>query len=385
MTDLDLYRRLFVHRADVFAQQHEDGSYTPVHAQLTDDDLLEHLEGFVSYGVYVIHPGHRPMNCCGTPGPDCPVIGATCTIRPEAETWPPNSVSSVVFDLDTYDVDALDLLCAQVERLAAEASDAHGNVKCLLLEDSGGKGYHLWLLLSEPVSAARARAWAEPVRTRYDARRKSASPLNGYDTANEWPPLEIFPKQDEVAEGAYGNLVKLPFGVHAKTHARAFIVPARGFATSLEDVRPYDVSAIDVAHDYKPQRRDQRTASVAPFACVAKLIDDGAGAGIRDDAMYHFAAYCMTQGLPEDIGMEWCARVNEGFDPPLSDSQLSKCVRSAYTRKERVSCRADWLHDFCPGGDRCYAPWNERDSSAAASDDDWRQSPEERRARRNSQ
>lgn len=364
MTDLALYRRLFVHRADVFAQQREDGGYTPVLAPLTDDDLLEHLEGFVSYGVYVVHPGHRPMNCCGTPGPDCPVIGAACTIHREAETWPPNTVAYIVFDLDTYDVDALDLLCRQVERLVPD------NPKCLLLEDSGGKGYHLWLLLSQPAPAAQVREWSHPVRQRYEAMRR---------TAPDWPPLEIFPKQDEVAEGAYGNLVKLPFGVHAKTHARAFIVPARGFASSLEDVRPYDVagiSAAGVAADYKPQRRDTSTGSTAaPFACVAKLIDEGAGAGIRDDAMYHFAAYCMTQGLPEDLATDWCERVNEGFSPPLGSSQLAKCVRSAYARTERLSCRADWLQDFCPGGDRCYAPWARDDTGRDSTTQDKPSSP----------
>lgn len=353
--DLDLYRRLFVHRSDVFARQHEDGSYTPVKAHLDDDNLAEHLKGFVSYGAYVIDP--------------------TCELR----EWG-NTVAYVVFDLDTYDVDALDLLCREVERLVPD------NPKCLVLEDSGGKGYHLWLLLSEPIAAARARAWTHPVRQRYEARRRAAAPLNGFDTANDWPPLEIFPKQDEVVAGAYGNLVKLPFGVHAKTHARAFLVQARGFASSLEDVRPYDIAGISdagVPTDYKPERRDKRPGMSAPFACVAQLIDEGAGAGIRDDAMYHFAAYCMTQGMPQDIAAEWCERVNDGFVPPLTAAQVVKCVQSAYARKERVSCRADWLRDFCPGGERCYAPWaREAPADAQAADSNYpsNMTPEQRRA-----
>lgn len=155
--NVDLYRRLFVHRDDVYACQQTSGAYLPVKAPLDDLAIAEHLEGFVSYGVY--------------------------TIRPSDQT-----VTSIVFDLDTYDLDALDFLTRAVERLVNAAG---GNSDCLLLEDSGGKGYHIWLLLSEPVLAAKARAFAEPIRAQYQSGARTA-------VGEPWPALEIFPKQDVV-------------------------------------------------------------------------------------------------------------------------------------------------------------------------------------------
>ncbi len=79
MTSLALYRKLFVGRADVYAVQQSDGSYFPVDEDLSDVELKEHLAGIASYGTYVVTPGA-------------------------------NTVSYIVFDLDTLELTALDHL-----------------------------------------------------------------------------------------------------------------------------------------------------------------------------------------------------------------------------------------------------------------------------------
>lgn len=363
--DLNLYRRLFVHRWDVFAEQDEHGNWSPVRRALTGDDIAEHLEGFVSYGVYVIEPG--PYYAADDDG-----------VRE-----PANTVSYVVFDLDTYDADALDFLTRAVERLVTHGHgpdpvDHQHFMRCLLLEDSGGKGYHIWLLLSEPVPAARARAWAEAIRPQY-MRMARLVP----EGSEPWPALEIFPKQDAVAEGGFGNLVKLPFGVHGKTHTQSVMKLRQGWATSLEEVVAFPASLIPVSsapreRTQAPERSEGRRA---PFACVSKLLESGAPDGCRDKAMYHFARFAFAQGMPDDLVLEWCERVNEKFDPPMEPAQVRIKVRSAGNADEpNPGCSADWLENFCPGGPHCYAPWNDRQRSEERSDYPADMTPDERRA-----
>lgn len=360
--NVELYRRLFVHRSDVFARQHEDGSYMPVDSPITDVELEEHLEGFDSYGVYVIDPGTNQQ------------------VLPEKM---PNTVKYAVFDLDTYDADALDFLKRATERLVGPAglnwTSGNTHRQCLMLEDSGGKGYHVWLFLSEPVPAAKVRAWTETVRTQYVVLARTATP--------PWPALEIFPKQDAVTPGGYGNLVKLPFGVHAKTKARSYVVPVPGWATELEDVRPYEVALIPEPA-VKPERKagDGSSSGKAPFACISKILEDGASHADhnRDNALYHFCRYAVSCGLPDDLLASWAERVNEGFDPPLTDREVSTKVRSALSATTpNPGCSADWLRDYCPGGDRCFAPGNVRSgTSEEVQASDAYLSPEQRRAQR---
>lgn len=302
----------FVGRGDVFAEQSKDGRYFPVRRPINDGDLEEHEAGIVSYGTYVIDP----MN---------------------------QGVQWAVFDLDTYDEEALDLLCAAVATLVLNVG---GDESCLLLENSGGKGYHIWLLLSEAVPAAKVRPWVEQVRSAY----VQANP-------GDWPALEIFPKQDSVVEGGFGNLVKLPLGIHAKSGNRSQFVVTQGWASGVDSVCRLDVSLIPDAP--VKEASEGPSGVLSPFPCISKLITEGAPQGNRDNGMYHFCRYAHSAGLPDDLVEEWAERVNQGFNPPLSDTEVAVKVRSACSATEsKHSCNAEWLQGFCPGGDQCHAPWN---------------------------
>lgn len=69
------------------------------------------------------------------------------------------------------------------------------------VEFSGYKGYHIWILLEEKVSASFARGFAQRIAAQVSLENL---PLK----------IEIFPKQSRVSSANYGNLVKLPYGVH---------------------------------------------------------------------------------------------------------------------------------------------------------------------------
>jgi len=333
MTDIALYRKLFVHRDDVYAAQQPNGAYFPQRFPLTDDDIAEHLAGFASYGVYVI--------------------------RPEDQT-----VSYIVFDLDSHDENLFTELLVSVEDLVVsvtgtEVQDARRH---LLLESSGNKGKHVWLFLSEPLPARQVRAWVESTfRPLWNARTNDLS-------------LEVFPKQDAVDEGGFGNLVKLPFGVHAVSGNRSEVVPVHGWASRIEDVVPLDSSLVPEAPAVgtgrpteadRPNRHGTNPAQgpSSPFPCVDQILYEGVGQGVRDNAMFHLALYLYGHAIPEDLAEDICLRANENFDPPLRDDEVRTKVRSAYRgRFQSARCGTDWLRDVCPGP--CRSGWQVASTTA---------------------
>lgn len=339
---------LFVHRDDVFAEQQESGAYFPVQSQLSELEVSEHLAGFASYGVYVVLPELQlPIRDAN----DGSGISHVETIR--------NTVKYVVFDLDTHDEEAQEFLqecCrALVRGNASSLALGTDGFPMLLLERSGNKGSHVWLFFSEPISAAKVRRWLE--RDFWPRWQEEA-------TQNRWP-LEVFPKQDEVATGGFGNLVKLPLGRHAVTGNFSEFVAYDGWASGIEGVVPLpselvpEVATASVAgRGVSSSRLVQQAGDgpASPFPCVNHIQREGVGKGYREMAMFHLALYWYGHGLDQDQAEEVCNRANENFDPPLTASELRKAVRTAYTgRYAGAKCGTDWLRDVCPGP--CQGGW----------------------------
>lgn len=330
--DIDVFMDLFVNRADVFAEQQPDGSYFPVRSRLTADDVAEHLSGMASYGSYVIDPANQ-------------------------------CVTYVCWDLDIMDEEAADMLCSLVEQMVRSPDilpprpGAWDN--CTLREFSGNKGTHVWLFFDAPVHAEKVRRWV------------AADFMPAWvEVANEkgWPAaLEVFPKQDTVPEGGFGNLVKLPLGVHRVSGARSEIVGCRGWPTEITGVVPLPASlvpdrtvAVGMTRRHGERAgRGQGTGPATPFPCVDTIMREGVGQGQRDRAMFHLALYCYGHGLDQDLALEVCNRANENFQPPLRASEVTAKVASAYRgTHESASCGADWLAAICPGP--CRTGWHVR-------------------------
>ncbi|MEX2492801.1 MAG: reverse transcriptase domain-containing protein [Nitrospirales bacterium] len=74
----------------------------------------------------------------------------------------------------------------------------------ILLEETGGRGYHVWLLLNAALAGETAVAFGRALKSRID-----------FD-------FEFFPKQGSLGPNRkYGNLIKLPLGVHQKYGQRS--------------------------------------------------------------------------------------------------------------------------------------------------------------------
>lgn len=81
------------------------------------------------------------------------------------------------------------------------------------LEDSGFKGYHVWIFLESPVPAGVAKKCA-------DLLVAQLAPMPQDIT------VEVFPKQTTVKSGGLGNLIKLPLGIHKRTGKRSVFISA---------------------------------------------------------------------------------------------------------------------------------------------------------------
>jgi CHC2 zinc finger len=152
---LAAYALLFVHSWQHYAVQQRDGSYWQVAEPLSLQHVAAHLAGRWTLGTYLLD---RSSQC-----------------------------SFAVFDADRED---------GLECLADLANDLLRQGVPTLLEASR-RGGHLWVHLVEPTSTQVVRAWLLP-----------------YAQASG---VEFYPKQDRLAPGGSGSLIRLPLGIHQQS------------------------------------------------------------------------------------------------------------------------------------------------------------------------
>lgn len=193
---LSLLRGLFRARTDVYAQRWEGRggrsgwspvlkggfaarkSANPSYLPLTDDVLVAHLEGRVSVGVYPLLDSDR------------------------------TGFVAVDFDKGSWALDALAYMDAA----------ARAEVPTALEVSRSARGAHVWTFFSEPVGAMDARALAAGLlRRAMDVRAELD--LSSYD--------RLFPSQDTLPRGGFGNLIALPLqGERAAHGATVFVDPS---------------------------------------------------------------------------------------------------------------------------------------------------------------
>jgi hypothetical protein len=98
----------------------------------------------------------------------------------------------------------------------ADYSRAHRDLAALKLElkedgveaalEMSRRGAHLWILCEEPLPAKDCRIYI------YNLALRLGVPIKG--TFNQLDGIEIFPRQDELREGEFGNAIRAPLGVH---------------------------------------------------------------------------------------------------------------------------------------------------------------------------
>jgi len=160
----------FVARKDVYGVESEAGWRT-VKKELTIKEVMGHLKGEFCLGVY-------PFNEKGI-------------------------VKWICIDVDFK-------RSMRAYRLATELF--HKN--CVLLEDTGGRGMHVWILL-EPTPLWQVNMLKQKI--------------------SHHLAVEIFPKQRELKPGQYGNFVRLPLGIHHRTGNRSYFLQG----PPMKRIKPY--------------------------------------------------------------------------------------------------------------------------------------------------
>lgn len=168
---------------------------------LRDDDVFNHLVGHL--------PGKREKNH---------VLGVY-PLLPDETTW----FVALDFDKDAWgdDVRAFSTVCTEK------------SVSCAVERSRSGNGAHAWIFFAQPIAAALARKFGAALLTAAMEKRPEIG-LGSYD--------RMFPNQDTMPKGGFGNLIALPFQGHAVPMGNTLLLddalqPVRDQWTYLKSIR----------------------------------------------------------------------------------------------------------------------------------------------------
>ncbi len=205
----------------------------------------------------------------------------------------------------------------------------------LLWDSNGAGGYHLDLLLSEPIATPRLFHFLRQLVRDYGRYGLPVAP-------------ESFPKQDQLrplpdGRGKYGNWCRLPGRHHTRDHwarvwdgrtwldgaaAVAHLLSLTGDPPSLvpDAPPPPPTRRVAVSRGFPRGGLDRRIA-----AYMAKLPNLAEGQG-RDDVAFHFAAFLVRDlALSDDVALGWLEQWDAGNAPPKGAARLRKIILSAHT------------------------------------------------------
>ena len=186
LIDIELLKKLFIHRSDIYAKQKANGGYSAIASPITDELLTQHLQGKTTIGTYQLDEHNTVKLSC-------------IDIDINKKIW--NSK-------DYKFEDWKDIIYKQINEIKNKLSK-HGITG--YGEISGFKGAHVWYFFNDPVPAGIVR----------DLNHVLFSELHPIDPEIN---LELFPKQSAIGEKGYGNQVKLPLGIHNKSKKFSYFV-----------------------------------------------------------------------------------------------------------------------------------------------------------------
>jgi hypothetical protein len=335
---VNLLRERFVHRTDVFANQwfeeKRGHGYTPARTgqcpencgksncrhrafePLTSQHIVEHLQGKRTIGVYALGEDSTTKWLCLD-------IDATKGADTDQET-----IQALTYELG--------------KKISFTLP------RQFLVENSGSRGYHVWVFFDKPVAADKVVA------------------LGHYFVSLVTPPegthIEVYPKTDRVP--SLGSLVKMPLGVHRKTDTRCFFVkgtyePHDDQWSVLANVEPVTEDHLDALIEGlgievmpAPTFTDNGDG-VSRYAlpCFTRLMHEGCQMGERDEATFKLAIYLKSQGLSADMTLSALETWNEKNDPPYN--LIERKVESAYSNTySYLPCQTQALDKYCSSN--CY-------------------------------
>ncbi len=197
--DVARFLSLFSGREDVYARQWFNprkgiAGYSPVEEPLTARVVRRHLFGDLTVGVY-------PIRLDGT----VLFMALDLDLTRAAMEWARRG---------RQEADAVRRSLAESVELAVAAAREAGLEP--LVEDSGYKGRHLWFFFDQPERLGVVHALLRALVQTFEEKVPAGIAV------------ETFPKQSRRSGKGYGNLIKLPLGVHRRTGRRAWLLQEDG-------------------------------------------------------------------------------------------------------------------------------------------------------------
>ena len=263
----DFLRHWFVNREDIYAVETEAGWRSRrVTGGMTDAALASHLRGDLTLGVYTTDVEDR--------------------------------VRWVCFDVDTDETAPLMALISVLPQP-------------FMVEDTGGRGRHVWQFFSTRVPAGTAKAYGEAM-----VRRAGVSKV------------EVYPKQAHL-EGGLGNLVRLPLGKHHSTGRRShWVMGGWGY------LDPSYFLSVANSSTREPAR--ERTAEAASDQWISAMFDgDTEAHGGRNNTLSRFAYLLYNLGCTPDFVRVAVEYVNNNCIEPLPVDEVERLLVAKQRTFER--------------------------------------------------
>jgi len=264
----------FVTRRDAFLEKLD--SWVSIKREITQEDIADHRMGKKRYGNYLLSLEGK--------------------------------VRYIVFDLDAHDDPSKKPFLKQyILPLVKWFRDRR---ICCVVEDTGGFGYHIWVLFHADIYATKALKLAR---------------LTLKESGIAIEP-EIFPKQVKLDKGGFGNGVRLPWGLHERgewSHFLndAFEVDDDSAIKEIIGSRIVDWKQVEglLPEKGKGGGEAKKDKDIAP--------DRWAGAvpeGKRHQALFALGCEWRSRGLSPDKLLTELRTHNEArFTPPLPDEEVS--------------------------------------------------------------
>lgn len=258
----NLFAKMFIARPDIKAIQLTDGSWRPERepyrpqAGFTRADLVRHILGQHTYGHYMVAPDDKVKLFAfdlDLEKPDLRYpekvfwLPTTCTDG-QWENFEPGNPRE--FWMNRTSGPARLMLKYQMRMLSHEiARHIQSELEIpVAVAYSGSKGVHIYGFTG-PTTAQLARKGASIVLDaigKWDLAR--GTNFFTYNNGTDNPvtnchqfSLEIYPKQDTLANKDLGNLMRLPLGVNLKSpRDPAFFVDLRTSMTEMKPMDPYE-------------------------------------------------------------------------------------------------------------------------------------------------
>ena len=191
------------------------------------------------------------------------------------------------------------------------------------MEDTGGRGAHVWMFFDPKIPACVGRYLANEIVEKTGVK------------------CEIFPKQDKISLKGFGNQVRLPLGIHRKYGRRSILLEP----PSLEEIQPVNIPT-DVVEEIKEliRRKEEmeKVKKVVPTGLIPwwaeckafdRIIYGNIEEGTRNECGFWLARLFRNSTFPrwmtEEILLCWNRHLK---CTPLPEREISNIVKSVYSK-----------------------------------------------------